>query len=168
MVRLGNSGRNLWHHSPKRIFMHYKSWMATLLLSGALLTAGCSKSDPVVPNPNITFLGTLSGANEVPANASTATGSVSVVFNSDTKILTATVTFSGLTPSAGHIHNAAAGVNGPVVFPLGSAPFSSPINYTSVALTAAQETDLMANNYYVNLHTAAIPGGEIRAQLIKQ
>ena len=47
-------------------------------------------------------------------------------------------------------------------------PISSPINYTSAALTEAQEADLNGGLNYVNLHTTAFPGGEIRGQLIKQ
>jgi CHRD domain len=148
--------------------MQYKSLLMALIASGSLLTTSCSKSDPAPPNPNITFTATLSGANEVPANASTASGAATVTFNNDTKILTLTATFTGFTPSAAHIHNGAVGANGPVVFPLGTAPFTSPVNLTTVALTTAQETDLKANNYYVNFHSTTFPGGEIRGQLIKQ
>jgi CHRD domain len=148
--------------------MRYKLFSTTIIMAGLLLVASCSKSDPVPADPNIIFKGTLSGANEVPANASTASGTVTVTFNNDTKVLSLTATFTGLTPTAAHIHNAAAGVNGGVIFGLGSAPFSSPVNYTSVALTPTQESELKANNYYVNFHTTAFPGGEIRAQLIKQ
>jgi CHRD domain len=148
--------------------MRYKLFSSTIIMAGLLLFAACSKSDPVPVDPNITFKGTLSGANEVPANASTASGAVTVTFNNDTKVLTLSATFTGLTPTAAHIHNAAAGVNGGVIFGLGSAPFSSPVNYTSVALTPTQETELKANNYYVNFHTATFGGGEIRAQLVKQ
>lgn len=134
-----------------------------------VIFSSCSKSDDpaiVPPNPNVTFLATLNGANEVPANASTATGTASLTFNTTTKILTITVTHTVATPTASHIHKEAPGVNGGVVFGFASA--TSPINYTSLALTATQEADLMANLFYVNVHTAANPGGEIRGQLIKQ
>lgn len=128
----------------------------------------CSeKDDPAPPNPNVTFLATINGASEVPANASTATGNATVNFNKDTKILTLTVNYTGLTVTNAHIHKAAIGVSGGVIFPI-IAPYSSPLSLTTVALTADQETDLNANLYYVNLHTAAYPGGEIRGQLIKQ
>ncbi len=52
--------------------------------------------------------------------------------------------------------------------PNGFTSLTSPITFTTPALTATQEADLMANQMYVNLHTVAFPGGEIRGQLIKQ
>jgi hypothetical protein len=131
--------------------------------------ASCSKSsDPApTPNPNVTFLAALNGTSEVPANASTATGSATLVFNTTTKIFTVTVTHNVAAPTNGHIHKGAIGVSGPPVFPFTS--FASPITYTSVALDAAQEADLNANLYYVNIHSAApYAAGEIRGQLIKQ
>jgi CHRD domain len=140
--------------------------LITVLFNGF---TSCSKSsDPTpTPNPNVTFLATLNGANEVPANASTATGTATLVFNTTTKIFTVTVTHNVAAPTNGHIHKAAVGVSGPPVFPFAS--FTSPITYTSVALDAAQEADLNANLYYVNIHSAApYAAGEIRGQLIKQ
>lgn len=126
----------------------------------------CSNDDDdPIPNPVIvTFNAVLIGASEVPANPSTATGTATGSYNKTTKILNVKVTYSGIAPTMGHIHVGAVGVSGPVVLPFSN--LMSPINYTSPALTAAQETDLLANNYYVNLHTEAYPGGEIRGQLI--
>lgn len=127
----------------------------------------CSKSDPApAANPNVIFLATLTGTSEVPSNASTASGTATLTFNTTTKIFTVTVTHNIASPTASHIHKAALGVNGGVLFPFASAV--SPIAYTSIALDATQEADLNANLYYVNVHTAAYPGGEIRGQLIKQ
>lgn len=134
------------------------------LLSG---TASCDDDDPTpTPNPNITFKATLNGTSEVPSNASTATGNATLVFNNTTKIFTITVTHNVAGANGGHIHLGAIGVNGGVVFPFTN--LTSPITYTSAALTAAQEADLKANLHYVNIHSPAYPGGEIRGQLIKQ
>lgn len=113
----------------------------------------------------VSFKADLKGSNEVPANGSTATGTAVLKFNKTTKIFTVTVTHTIATPSGGHIHKAAAGTNGGVVFPFGT--LASPINYTSVALSPEQEADLMAGLYYVNIHSATFPGGEIRGQLVK-
>jgi len=109
----------------------------------------------------------LSGAEEVPALTTTASGMLDGVFNKDTKILNYTITYSGITPTAWHIHKAAKGANGGVVFNFGSS-FSSPFKSATVALTADQETDLMAGNYYVNMHSAKSASGEIRGQLLKK
>jgi hypothetical protein len=135
-----------------------------LVLAGILITAAsCKKSE----DPNVTFKATLNGASETPPNASTATGTATLTFNKDTKIFTVVVNYSGVTAINAHIHKGDVGVAGSVVFGF-TAPLTSPINYTSVALDATQEADLNANLYYVNIHSAAFPGGEIRGQLIKQ
>jgi hypothetical protein len=125
----------------------------------------CSNDDDnSTPNPVIvTFNATLNGASEVPANASEATGTATASYNKTTKILTLNLTYSGITPKMGHIHVGAVGVSGPVVFPFSN--LMSPFSYTSPALDATQEADLLANKYYVNLHTDAFPAGEIRGQL---
>ncbi|MGH7726564.1 MAG: CHRD domain-containing protein [Candidatus Eiseniibacteriota bacterium] len=111
----------------------------------------------------INFSASLSGLQEVPANASPATGTGAISFDDVTKILSWNITFSGLTApqTAAHFHIAPPGVNGGVTigFPLGS-----PI-IGSQALTPAQETALLAGNFYANVHTTAFPGGEIRGQL---
>ena len=127
----------------------------------------CKKSDSTpTPNPNVTFLATINAASEVPTNPSTATGTATLTFNTTTKVFTITVNHTIAAPTNGHIHKGAAGVSGGVIF--GFATFASPITYTSVPLDATQEADLNANLYYVNIHTAAYGGGEIRGQLIKQ
>ncbi len=112
------------------------------------------------------FKATMTGASETPPNASTATGLALLTFNKETKIFTVVVTYTGITPIGGHIHKGLAGVAGSVIF--GFSNLASPINYTSVALTADQETDLNGGLYYTNLHTTTYGGGEIRGQLIKQ
>jgi hypothetical protein len=112
------------------------------------------------------FLATLNGANEVPANGSMATGSASLTYNQDTRVFTIVVTYSGVTATAGHIHLGSPTEAGGVVF--GFPSVVSPINYTSPPLSEDQEDDLFANLYYVNIHSAEFPGGEIRGQLIKE
>ncbi len=113
-----------------------------------------------------TYKATLNGSSEVPANASTATGMATLVYNNSSKVFNITVTYTGMTATNAHIHKGAVGVSGPPVFPFTS--FTSPIYFTSTALDATQIADLNANLYYVNLHSTAYPDGEIRGQLIKQ
>ncbi len=120
-----------------------------------------SDSTPII----VTFNATLDGPSEVPPNTTTsAYGTAVLLYNKTTKIFTLTVTYAGLTVTDAHIHKGAVGVDGPIVFPISN--LTSPMNYTSIALTSSQEADLLANLYYVNLHSAAFPGGEIRGQLI--
>lgn len=139
-----------------------------IVMASVLLIAGsCKKDEDAPPDPNLVFKATLNGTSEVPANASTGSGTATLTFNKDTKIFTVVVNYTGVTATASHIHKGAAGISGGVVFGF-SAPVTSPINYTSVALDATQEADLMANLYYVNVHSATFTGGEIRGQLIKQ
>lgn len=132
------------------------------------VAVSCSNDDDPTPTPNpiVTFKATLNGANESTPNASTATGTSTLTFNTTTKIFTISVTHTIAAPTNGHIHKGAIGVSGSPVFPFVS--FTSPITYTSIALDASQEADLNAELYYVNIHTGAFPGGEIRGQLIKQ
>jgi CHRD domain len=143
---------------------HVTKFLAAILILAGFIS--CNNDDDPTPNPNVTFLATLNGTQEAPPNASTFTGAATLTFNTTTKIFTVTVTHNVPAPTNGHIHIGAVGVSGPVVFPF--ATFASPISYTSAALTATQEADLNANLYYVNIHTAAFPGGEIRGQLMKQ
>lgn len=147
--------------------MKTKTFINTLLLAIFIGIISCSKDDNPASSNIITFQVPMTGANEVPANTSAATGSATFTYDKTTYILSGTVSFSGITPTAGHIHKGAAGTNGGVIFPLGTAPFTSPIVFALVTLDATQQADLLANMYYVNLHSVALPGGEIRGQLIK-
>lgn len=128
-----------------------------------------NSSMPYAPAPTsntTTYKATLTGSSEVPSNASTATGTATLDYNNTTKIFSVTVTYSGMTVSSADIAKGAVGVNGPTVFSFST--FTSPISYTSVALDGMQASDLNANLYYINLHSAAFTNGEIRGQLIKQ
>jgi CHRD domain len=140
---------------------------AIVLLSTGIYSCKKSSDPAPAPDPNVTYKATINGPSEVPANASAATGTATLVFNTTTKIFTVTVNFTGIAATNGHIHKGAVGVSGGVIFPF-TLPITSPVTYTSAALDATQEADLVGGLYYVNLHTAAFPGGEIRGQLIKQ
>ena len=140
------------------------------LLALAAITFSC-KDDEVVVNADKIYQvsTTLSGANEVPAVVTSATGTTTGTYNQTTKILSITSTLTGITPTAGHIHTQAVPTNatksGGVTFNFGTT-LNSPVVYTTpIALTAAQEADLFNGIMYVNFHTPANPGGEIRGNL---
>jgi CHRD domain len=110
----------------------------------------------------------LDSKSEVPPNASTATGTADIDYDAATKKLTWKLTYSGLSgpATAAHFHGPAeAGKNAGVAVAIPNAT-SSPAE-GSATLTDAQAADLMAGKYYVNVHTAANPGGEIRGQVMK-
>ena len=111
---------------------------------------------------------TLSGTYEVPPNASIATGRLTGTFDEVSLVLNITVTFNGLiaNATAAHIHKAVVGVNGPVQIPLVVPAAQSGTFSYSGTLTSLQAADLLAGLYYVNIHNASFPGGEIRGQLI--
>ncbi|MBJ7879835.1 CHRD domain-containing protein [Gelidibacter salicanalis] len=137
------------------------------LLAVIFTMASCSNDDDdAKPDPNVMFETTLTGPKEVPANSSAATGKATLTFNKDTKIFVLNVTHDIANPTAGHIHMAPAGENGAVIFPFTSA--KSPISLTSPVLTEEQVVLLNNGLFYVNIHTEAFPGGEIRGNLVKK
>ena len=117
----------------------------------------------------LNFSATMTAASEVPSTTSAGSGDALATLDTATKALTYTVTFQNLTgpATAAHFHGpAAAGANAGVVVPLGNTP-TSPIHGSKV-LTDAQIADLEAGKWYVNVHTAANPGGEIRGQVTQK
>lgn len=117
----------------------------------------------------INMSATLSGGQEVPPTASTGTGSATVVFDDVTNQLNWNIVFSGLTGAAtgAHFHGPAPiGTNAGVQVNIGSiSGLTSPM-IGSTTISAAQETDLLAGLWYINIHTAQFPGGEIRGQVL--
>jgi hypothetical protein len=117
----------------------------------------------------MTYKAHLTAKDEVPPNASAAMGDGTFVLNPATKELTWTVTFSGLTGPAvaAHIHGPAApGANAGVTIAFDPPKAPAGEIKGSNVLVDAQIADLKAGKYYVNIHTAANKGGEIRGQLM--
>ena len=102
----------------------------------------------------------------MPANASTATGTASLVYNETNKTFTIHVNYTGLTTTGAHIRKGDIGVNGPIILEFPN--FASPVDFTSPSLDETRAADLQANQYYVDIQSAAFPNGEIRRQLIRQ
>ncbi len=134
------------------------------------------------------FEATLDGAQEVPPNMTTATGSAFLMQRPDDMgddpfdiaIEVDGITLDELTLA--HLHVGPPGMNGPIIFNLGE-PGAFPdfwtgltgseqIAYdqagvgTTAMIPEANEADLLAGNVYINIHTMEFPGGEIRGQLL--
>jgi hypothetical protein len=135
-----------------------------LLISGLLLLSVISAT------AQQTFVANLSGAQEVPANASAGKGICTIVLNAAQTQITVNCTYSGLgsAANAAHIHgNATVGVNAPILFGFTGVPSATsgtigPLNF---AVTIQQVADMRAHLYYVNIHSVNLPGGEIRGQV---
>jgi hypothetical protein len=106
----------------------------------------------------------LSGAEEVPPVTTAAKGSGTVMIGNDGAV-SGSVTTTGVAGTAAHIHEAAAGKNGGVIVPMTKSGDNGWTFASGAKLTEAQMASLKAGNLYVNVHSAANPGGEIRGQL---
>jgi hypothetical protein len=106
----------------------------------------------------------LSGDQQVPPVTTSASGSGTITVNDD-KTVSGSVTTSGVAAVAAHIHDAAPGKNGPVIVPMSKTAEDTWSVGAGAKLTDAQYADFKAGNLYVNVHSAAYKGGEIRGQL---
>jgi hypothetical protein len=106
---------------------------------------------------------TLAGDQEVPPVKSAGTGTGTIIIGADRSV-TGSVMTTGIAGTVAHIHEAATGKNGPVIIPLtkNGDTYAVP---AGAKFTDAQFASFQAGNLYVNVHTAANPGGEIRGQL---
>ena len=107
----------------------------------------------------------LSGNNEVPPVPSLATGFGSFTLNRPANTITYHVSVSGVSGTAAHLHLGAGGVANPAIF-IGLTGGPTVWEGTTAALTPANVVTLLNEGIYVNVHSAAFPGGEIRGQLI--
>jgi hypothetical protein len=145
---------------------HFRSAVCGSLLLGLLGLGACGSAPTGSTSSSTMTTGRLAGNNEVPSTRSNGSGDVSATLDRQTNVLTWRVSYAGLTGpvTAGHFHGPAAwGQNAGVVLPF-TGNLASPIS-GSTTLSPAQASDFLAGRWYVNLHTAAYPGGEIRTQL---
>ncbi|MFC0398237.1 CHRD domain-containing protein [Paraburkholderia rhizosphaerae] len=110
----------------------------------------------------------LEPSSEVPPRVSHGRGALDATFDTATQSLRWTVTYEGLSgpATAAHFHGPApVGQNAGIVIPIDKKGLPSPIK-GSATLTEQQVTDLMAGQWYFNVHTAQNPMGEIRGQVL--
>lgn len=139
------------------------SFIRTSLLIGAVsLLSACATHMPTL----ISFRTVLSPSLEVPPVTSSGLGVLNAELDTRTNVLSWTVKYSDLTGPviSAHFHGPALpGQNAGIAAPL-TGDLSSPITGSAV-LTPAERADLLAGKWYINLHTAEHPDGEIRGQV---
>jgi hypothetical protein len=141
-----------------------KRWAVLTSMVAGLLLASCGGSSVSTTQ--------LQGTNEVPPTSSSATGTATATLDGDD--LTVTGSFSGLSSalhevsgSAAHVHQAAAGQNGDIVFNLDVTPGADSRSGTfsgKKTLNDTQKTAFKDGLFYVNIHSENFPMGEIRGQ----
>lgn len=137
----------------RRIFLRGPIFFVVLLAAGLAHAEQMHFKAALAPGPGVT---------------SSGKGSATATLDTTTKMLTWDVDYSGLSgpATAAHIHGPAdPGANAPIVVPF-TGNLASPIK-GSAALTDAQIQQLEAGKWYVNIHTEANKGGEIRGQLVR-
>jgi hypothetical protein len=139
-------------------FLKSKSVQQVSTWSFAMVLA-CTSAAALAESMNVK----LAGDQEVPAVKSSGSGSGTISINDDGSV-SGSVTASGFTPTAAHIHEGKAGANGKVIVPFTKEgdKFSAP---AGAKLTPDQLKAFKDGDLYVNIHSAAHPGGEVRAQL---
>jgi hypothetical protein len=143
--------RRLWQFTAQSICAG--AGAAAILLAGC---AGMSSEQEVKV--------TLSGSQEVPPLSVPGSGSGTIMVNAD-KSVSGSVTTTGVAGVAAHIHQGARGQNGPVIVPMTKTSDNVWSVPPGAKLTDAQYEAFRAGNLYVNVHTPANKGGEVRGQL---
>lgn len=116
----------------------------------------------------------LDGSQEVPAKSTAASGTMDLAYNRSTRTLSYTVRWNSLTgnPVGMHIHGSAGkGSNAPVVQNFSGYPAAQSGSFSGTFFVdgvSVKEEDFLRGGYYLNIHTAINPGGEIRGQILLQ
>lgn len=124
------------------------------------------------------FYVSMSGSGEVPPNDESGFGEALVILNDNLDTITVSSYFDGLTgpATASHIHVGPADGTGPVVLPFVGFPndvaghYEADLTADDISPSGGYSFDdlvnnLFAGNTYMNIHTQAHPGGEIRGQI---
>jgi hypothetical protein len=147
--------------SMKKSLQNFWLSFAAVFVIPLVIAAGCST---VSPGTNQGIKVKLTGDQEVPPVKTTALGTGTLVISSD-KSVSGSITTTGVEGTAAHIHEGPAGKNGPVIIPFTKGSGNTWSVAPGAKLTDAQYSSYKAGNLYVNVHSAANKGGEIRAQL---
>lgn len=148
-------------HAHHKLF---RTSLTTVSIVAALVLTGCGAMQKLGLGGDKPTTVELTGAQEVPPVSTKASGRSTVTVASD-RTVSGSVIVDDMNATAAHIHQGAKGANGPVVIPLTKTSdkvFSVP---ASTRMTEQQYEAFKAGNLYINVHSAAHPGGEIRVQM---
>ncbi|MHB8533946.1 MAG: CHRD domain-containing protein [Sulfuricaulis sp.] len=137
-----------------KIFLWLLAWISIAVLAGCAYD-GTQEASTILR---------LTGAQEVPPVSTAASGGGRITVLSDRSV-TGSVTISGMTAKAAHIHEGAPGKAGPVIIPLTKTSGDTWSVPAGANLTASQYMAYLAGDLYVNVHSAAHPGGGVRGQI---
>jgi hypothetical protein len=143
---------------------NFRFWLVTMFAAVSLLLSGCGAMERLGIGGKKPVTAELTGANEVPPVSTKASGRSTITI-ADDRTVSGSVMVDDMAATAAHIHQAAPGANGPIIVPLTKSSdkmFSVPAN---AKLTDAQYAAYKAGNLYINVHSTAHPGGEIRVQM---
>lgn len=138
-----------------------------LAIAASLTTLiGCGSVDKMTSSATSAIRGDekLTGAQEVPPVSTSASGTANIKVTAD-GMVSGSVTTAGVMSTMAHIHMAPAGQNGPVIVPLTKNGDNGYMVPAGAKLTPAQIDAYKMGSLYVNVHSDAHKGGEIRAQL---
>lgn len=122
----------------------------------------------ILPEDYALMLFPLDSMQEVPQGSSSASGMGYATLNTATGGLRLNARVMGMTATAAHIHQGEIAMNGDVVLALEMSSeygdlWQTPVN---TALDSAQQETLLAGGHYVNVHSEAVPSGELRGQIV--
>jgi hypothetical protein len=143
------------------------AWLA-VPLAATIFVGGCAATRDMLGMGSSGAGGavpvTLSGAEEVPPVTTGGSGKGTITVRAD-RTVSGSVTTTGVPGRAAHIHMAPRGQNGPIIVPMTMQGENTWVVAPGAKLTEAQFDAFRAGNLYVNVHTAANPGGEVRGQI---
>jgi hypothetical protein len=162
----------------KKFFLNPKGWQQLLFIVAisALALGACKKyrSKPVVVNPIRTANVVMNGAAEVPAVTTSGSGTAALSYDPATKMITYQINWLLNSPQSTttdmHFHgaeNGSATISSPVVIPItgfGTGNTGS-LSGTTRAITDVEASQLLSGKWYINVHSAAFPAGEIRGNI---
>jgi hypothetical protein len=163
------------HHFCNTIVgMTQTRWATIVLMAPLIGTLMLLVSAVPVRAQTLTFTAVLTSGQEPPPNTndSKAFGVALVAFNAATGEICFSISYEEFNLTSeetnAHFHAPAPpGVNAPVIIQLPT-PGSPKNGCVSADLTEDQRRDLLRGLWYINIHTANNPGGEIRGQVIPQ